>query len=1140
MGNFGKRILFVLLAVALVVALAVVGNAFQQRNKDHAVSKAKTVVYSGSYEGLNYSITKADVWTNIIHSSPLSTINEMLDKELLKNVINSIDDEDEINKKINYLIYSTGDADEIAEIEEDAERDAELNNAFQMRMAILGYYEDGQAGQSWKDYAKLAIARDLYARYRIVNGLSIGSYTFDLSSEKLQEEIEDTYKDTYALTIKFYSQDDATSFLKEHKLVTIDSRLRYYVGDRANEIEKNESGSYYLNDDLTLPELTVRVLHADSSITYEKVPYGNVEKDEDGFYVWDNNNDHWTYTGGAFEAAAVDIWDETSFTNDNTAYLSDAQLLKIYVALYNDYYSQQRAALKTTVSLDDFASAYGFTKSEGLYSEANVATLNNVLKAYDLVIVNNNGTQEIRKYVGNEEYVVSTDDEGKAIGENGLPTYKKDETNEENIPNYKIQLDEEGKPVLDVDNKFIYYLDGNGEKVANDGKKEINDQTTFDLSNTIAASDLQLFLAFYSLNLDVKDVEWANPYKEAIEAASSILYNYDKLSAKRSSLAAQIFSTMSYNTSKAASIIASPTSYTGSSSSETPYYLIYKLTDSTKGEASETELNEFKEEKIDEYLKTSGLVNVAMAELKKDSALQLFDEYLGWDYEALLEKDTDSNPAGINHDDLESYYKVKSYNNKKLLTLKTPQYVSMDGDTLKVEGTKTKYTIKADDLYEYVISQNGATYIANATLSKLLLSLKEFEEIHGKESNYLTSKNWKMKQYAELTQNYNYYYEYYKQMYAQYGLTFYDTVEEFLYANGVRNFDDLVLSLMRGTMRNLYLYKAIVGEFKEITDLNTFDLTAYGNELFGSQDFKELYTNYFDVKVSHVLFYIDLDEDGNPDDYKDFLKTFDETTGESSVLKDNLGNPLTLDQWNTALKTLEQKLLDKIYDDDTFSASNQTLLSTFVTDYNNSSRHEDLEMAGYKKLGIMIMNETLGEVTSSSVDSYVEEFRVAVRSLHERLQKSDNKVQGYTLSDSLTATEFGEHFLVETAGTNFDKPTFKFTDSTNSYALGCENDTDELTKAQFALYILRYVYTQIYGDTADTQENAAFSFPNMPDELVSTIELYYGDWMALMLDQSNTYHSNYINLLSLSDSESSYKAIFTELKDIYHYVLFEA
>ena len=80
MGNFGKRILFVLLAVALVVALAVVGNAFQQRNKDHAVSKAKTVVYSGSYEGLNYSITKADVWTNIVHSSPLSTINEMLDK----------------------------------------------------------------------------------------------------------------------------------------------------------------------------------------------------------------------------------------------------------------------------------------------------------------------------------------------------------------------------------------------------------------------------------------------------------------------------------------------------------------------------------------------------------------------------------------------------------------------------------------------------------------------------------------------------------------------------------------------------------------------------------------------------------------------------------------------------------------------------------------------------------------------------------------------------------------------------------------------------------------------------------------------------------------------------------------------------
>ncbi len=1142
MGNYGKRVLIVLVAVAAVVALAVAGNAFQQRNKEHTISHSKEVVYQGEYNGTSYDVTKADVWKNILYSSPLSTMNEMVEKLLLKDIIANISDNELIDKKIEYLIYSTNDAEAIESYQKDPERDEELKNSFEMRMAILGYFENGSEGHTWNDYAKLLIAKDIYAKYRIENELPIGSYTFDLSDETLTKEYKEAYKDTYAITLKFYSEGDATSFLKSMGYVTVSNRLRQYVGDREFELQKNSSGSYYVNDDLSLPFVLVDVTYNDETTGQEKVPFGNIQKDEDGNFVWDQNSNSFVLSGEEFVSSSVSIWDAESFTNDNTAYLSDEQLLKVYINLYNEYYKQQRSSIKNTISLDDFANAFGFTKVGELYSDENVATMNGALKAYDLVIVNNNGNQEIRKYVGNEEYVVDLDEDGHAIGSYGLPTYKKSSVNTEQIPNYQIKLDEDGEPVLDVENEFIFYLDRDGNKVANESKKAIADQTTFDLSNTIPTTDLQLYSAFYSIYLDVTGTEWTNEYKNSADAASSILYKYADLSSKRSDVAKQIFVTFEYNTSTAAQLLYTPTSFTGANNSETPYYLIYKLTDSKTQEPTEAQLKEYKEDKIAEYLKEKGLVDMAIAELKKESGLAFYDQFFAWDYEATLASDDDNNPAGISEDKIENYFKNKAYSNSKLLSLKTPTYVKYDSENkIVVESSKDKYVITANDLYDYSMEYASASYVSSATLSNILLLMKEFEEIHGTtyaKSNYLTSKNWKLEQYATTTQNYNYYFEFYKQMYAQYGLSYYDTLNEFLHSYNTRSFDDLVDSLMKGTMRNLYLYKAIVGEFKEITDLSTFDLTEYGNTLFNQDEFNKLYDDYFDVNVNHILFYVDLDEDGNPDDYKDFLATFDEETYESSVLKDADGNPYKLEDWELNLKLLEQKILDKIADNDAFGVSSMSLLSEFITEYNKSNRHDDTEYASYKALGIQIMYENLGEVTLSSVESYVKEFKESVIELHERLQKSDNQVLGYTLSDKLTRTSFGEHFIVETPGTNFNKPTFKYTDSTNSYSLGCENEGDKMSKAQFALYIERYAYTQIYGSTADTQENAAFDYPNMPDELIEAFELYYKDWFSLMLDESSTYHSSYINLRYLSGEDTTWKESLTKLRDIYEFVLF--
>ena len=74
MGNFGKRLLIILLAVTVVVALAVGGNAYQNRNKNHKVSKDSAVVYEGQYNNVSYKVTKGDVWKTMLSSSPMSIL----------------------------------------------------------------------------------------------------------------------------------------------------------------------------------------------------------------------------------------------------------------------------------------------------------------------------------------------------------------------------------------------------------------------------------------------------------------------------------------------------------------------------------------------------------------------------------------------------------------------------------------------------------------------------------------------------------------------------------------------------------------------------------------------------------------------------------------------------------------------------------------------------------------------------------------------------------------------------------------------------------------------------------------------------------------------------------------------------------
>lgn len=1166
MGNFGKRILITFLAVLVVVVLAIGGNAIQQRDKSHKVSNSKEVVYSGSYSGLDYSVTKADVWKNILYSSPMSTTNELIDRKLLASYISAATDAEKLASKKEYLIYGTNDPETVAHYKEHDDENKKMIKSFENRLAVLGYSENGAEGHTVDDYLKLMVAYDDYATYRLNEGLKIGKLTADLSNETLIEEYKKGKKDTLAITIKFGSEDEAKSLYKQFNVAVVGSRLRYYIGNEKYVVAKDSDGSFCVNGDLTVNYYTMDVTLADSSVINVKVPRGNVKTDSEGNYVWDNNRTAWTIDGdateyhfvlttdeydeatstytteGSFSASTAEYDDVTTFDTSNTAVLNPDAWMTLYTKMYNEYYSQMRTLLPTTaLDYTSFCTAMGIDYASGI-SEENVAKLNEVLKPYNLVLVvttndSNEKQYAIRKYVGNSEYVLLVENGEVSGAENGFVTKFK-QFNDVNIPNYKIVVDDNGDPVLDSNGNFQYTLDENGEKIPNDSKKSIKDQTTFDLTNTIKCNQISLYAAYLNMYNDYSYEGWNADYEALVKGVyENLLYNYEDVNKTRSNLATQIFTTLTFDESATGGFLAKATSI--SVSSDTYYYLVMKLGSSVIDEdPSEEKLAELKQDKINEYLTTTGLTSVAMAELRSEAGLQLFDEYFGYEYESSLVYNSNNNTYGP--DDTKGYYKVKSYNAKKLA--QTTKNVTVNGLEVK------KFKVTADDLYEFAMAQSASSYIAATALNKILLTMSDFEKIHGTSTNYLTSKNWKMIEYAEATQNYNYYFEYYKNMYAQYGYDYYKSIGEFLYSYGSRNFDEMVLSFERGTMRNVFIYNALVGDlFANTNEAYVTTLSSYATDstdptgnttdkyLFHSDKFTSLFEDYFDINVYHLLINVDFDEDGSPDDYDEFLETFDETTGESSFLRDSLGNKLTLEGWNNTIKKLEKEIYNYINEDENWGKSNISDLSTLADDYKKSSII-DGDYKEFKKLGIALKYESLGNVTASTKSNYVKEFQDGLEVVYEKLERVDNKLLGYSMSDNLTKTEFGLHFIVETAGTNFDKPTFEYSEDT--YGEAMKNANENVSDSQIALYILQKVYTNIFGDTNNPEKNAGFNYPVLPPSVVKAFELYYESYINNMLDSSNTYHSNYIMLLTLSKENSKYTESFKQLLEVYYSVLF--
>ena len=161
------------------------------------------------------TITNQDLWDMMKLSDGVNYLNQYLEEYLLSEYVDNLT-QTEIDDAIEAAIYGTNDPDRIAEIQEDPDREADLIEAFEQSLVIMGF--DPLDDEDLRAYAELNVAKEKYTREFILDAEEGDSLFID--EEAIQNYYEDTTKgDVCVLPIRFYSSAEANALFEENNLV---------------------------------------------------------------------------------------------------------------------------------------------------------------------------------------------------------------------------------------------------------------------------------------------------------------------------------------------------------------------------------------------------------------------------------------------------------------------------------------------------------------------------------------------------------------------------------------------------------------------------------------------------------------------------------------------------------------------------------------------------------------------------------------------------------------------------------------------------------------------------------------------------------------------------------------------------------
>ena len=220
------------LSLLLVFLAALVLVGCSSNNKEESVTytnpsitDSESVVYTGSYNNKNFSVTKGEVYDQIRYFSGLSLLLEEIDSKILEGKMAEITTTDKFyTSRYNRMVYETSNQAEI-DLLSDAEKNKHLEE-YNKTLALMGLDATGA-----ENYIKLLAARDK-ATYEFLEKESTNSKSdYYLSNATLENYYNSSYNtNAKALVINFTNGTDFKNALAKVNLVTYKSELRKYTG----------------------------------------------------------------------------------------------------------------------------------------------------------------------------------------------------------------------------------------------------------------------------------------------------------------------------------------------------------------------------------------------------------------------------------------------------------------------------------------------------------------------------------------------------------------------------------------------------------------------------------------------------------------------------------------------------------------------------------------------------------------------------------------------------------------------------------------------------------------------------------------------------------------------------------------------
>jgi hypothetical protein len=1045
-----------------------------------------------------YSITNKEIYEEIKANDGITQLLMMVDTLLLEDYFASITDE-QIENKIKQLTYGTDDDDEIAEI--DVETKTDLENDFARSMVLSGYSGNEE------EYASLLIARENYA-YEI------------LESELTEVEVATAFVSSYfedikAINIRFTSKEDAESVLEHFNLVEVDDDLAEFLGftfkdDEILDSDDKPAEAYFLPEVFYFDE-DDNLLNVDEEIIYTLGTNGFYTDEDDNSYSLDND-------GNLVDSVPNVVVSNTHIFDT----LEDAQEYQDENTVY--YY------MSKTDPFDD---------AEDILIKDSSDTLMYTVKADGTVLdASDNDVTSTHGLIFNKEYKtideVSTFDEfnTKALNEDEVLSYYVKMYNYV-YGEYRFTLPEDAtkEEIIALGNKSLKF---NFEDVKENSSalatymfetiSMLNEKTYSVVPKAISYANASYYYMTYKLLEPTKD-NLAEAVLDLIEQSivlpTNVVEDFElptesEYGSKISWTSADktvISNTGEVTTPEEATIVGMKYTITALGKTRTGTINVNVILTGENSEVTEPNVtfptlksmiaDDIYEELAAKLVDTkvygsSGAQNISkkLIALRADMGFKLYDYYLAIDYRKTA-----------------SDFEAEEKGDKTLVA-------SLD-KTLKSEDP---VEITADDLHLYALEKNPTIYTLYASQFKEMLYSNFYVEAFGTQRNIKRNSTARMEEMLTAVSSSKQYYAYIKSMYAQYGMSYpYETFSDYVYAQyGTKTELELLEYFIQRELQP-YLINDILGQYNVVEEI--YDIV------------EDNYDNYFSLDVTHLLIFIDFDEDGNTDDYKEYVADLSDTEK---------------DDFNTLLAALEIAI-------DEFEGDFEAL----VKEYLEASR-EDETWGVFKQNGILLMTQELNmpdeeeeNVTHSlnysgqygTKDTYAEEFTDALISLYQEYRLPQNSDLDELLSD-LVITEFGVHLILAEQGEDFEQFSAKFTeDDANAidYSTGAYNNSNKPTLAQMELYATYKFYEMVYDlSNADIEEKFNIVVPKIPASVAEALDFYFEGVlnefyvlgtinvrMAQLLTNGNFVANDYTDL-----TNAELMANLKEIEDTYYDAIF--